>query len=79
MHGKLNEEPARIPAAGPADSPADSAAIRASLRDPEQFAVLYDRYSAVLHRYAAAWVARMPRTSWRQLSWQHSARVRAMT
>jgi Sigma-70 region 2 len=25
---------------------------RASLRDPEQFATLYDRYSAVLHRYA---------------------------
>ena len=52
MPAELNEEPARIPSAGPADGPADSAAIRASLRDPEQFAVLYDRYSAVLHRYA---------------------------
>src|SRR6266851_3445282 len=52
MHGKLNEEPARIPAAAAADGLADSAAIRASLRDPERFAVLYDRYSAVLHRYA---------------------------
>jgi RNA polymerase sigma factor (sigma-70 family) len=31
---------------------ADSAAIRQSLRQPEQFAVLYDRYAAVLHRYA---------------------------
>ena len=52
MPAELNEEPARIPSAGPADGPADSAAIGASLRDPEQFAVLYDRYSAVLHRYA---------------------------
>jgi RNA polymerase sigma factor (sigma-70 family) len=52
MHAKLNEEPAGIPAAGTDDDPADSAAIRASLRDPERFAVIYDRYSPALHRYA---------------------------
>jgi RNA polymerase sigma factor (sigma-70 family) len=52
MHAELNEEPATISAAAPADDPADSAVIRASLRDPEQFAVLYDRYSPALHRYA---------------------------
>ncbi len=52
MHGKLNEEPARILAARPAEDPTDSAAIRASLQDPEQFAVLYDRYAVALHRYA---------------------------
>ena len=45
-------EPPGGPAAGPADDLADSAAIRESLRQPEQFAVLYDRYATVLHRYA---------------------------
>lgn len=59
MATALNEEPAAAPrgpaaepAAGPAGDLADSAAIRQSLRQPEQFAVLYDRYAAVLHRYA---------------------------
>jgi len=31
---------------------ADSAAIGESLRQPERFAVLYDRYAIALHRYA---------------------------
>ena len=55
----LNEEPAAVPrdpagepAAGPAGDLADSAAIRQSLAQPEQFAVLYDRYETALHRYA---------------------------
>jgi RNA polymerase sigma factor (sigma-70 family) len=59
MAGALNEEPApasRGPATeqagGRAGDLADSAAIRASLRQPEQFAVLYDRYAIALHRYA---------------------------
>ena len=59
MATTLNEEPAPVPrdpaeepAGGPADDLADSAAIRQSLRQPEQFAVLYDRYATVLHRYA---------------------------
>jgi RNA polymerase sigma factor (sigma-70 family) len=59
MATTLNEGPAdvpRVPAAEPAGEPAgdlaDSAAIRESLRQPEQFAVLYDRYAPVLHRYA---------------------------
>jgi RNA polymerase sigma factor (sigma-70 family) len=59
MAATLNEGPADVPrgpagepAAEPADDGADCAAIRLSLRQPEQFAVLYDRYAAVLHRYA---------------------------
>ena len=32
---------------------ADSAAIQESLRQPERFAVLYDRYARALHRYAS--------------------------
>jgi RNA polymerase sigma-70 factor (ECF subfamily) len=59
MATTLNEEPAPVPrdpaeepAGGRADDLADSAAIRESLRQPEQFAVLYDRYAAILHRYA---------------------------
>jgi RNA polymerase sigma-70 factor (ECF subfamily) len=59
MATTLNEGPADLPR-GPAAEPAgetagdlaDSAAIRESLRQPEQFAVLYDRYASVLHRYA---------------------------
>ena len=43
---------AEEPAAEPAGDLADSAAIRQSLRQPERFAVLYDRYATVLHRYA---------------------------
>ena len=59
MATALNEEPAPDsrgwsgePAAEPAGGLADSAAIRQSVRQPEQFAVLYDRYATVLHRYA---------------------------
>jgi RNA polymerase sigma factor (sigma-70 family) len=67
MATTLNEGPAAVPRnpAGPsaaaqpgrpalesADDLADSAAIRESLRQPEQFAVLYDRYATALHRYA---------------------------
>ncbi len=59
MATTLNEEPAPDPggpalesAAEPAGGLADSAAIRQSLRQPEQFGVLYDRYAAILHRYA---------------------------
>lgn len=59
MATTLNEEPASVPpdpagepAAEPAGDLTDSAAIRQSLRQPEQFAVLYDRHAAVLHRYA---------------------------
>jgi RNA polymerase sigma factor (sigma-70 family) len=41
------------PAAVPDDGElADAAAIRESLRQPERFAVLYDRHAAALHRYA---------------------------
>jgi len=41
------------PAAGPDDGElADADAIRESLRQPERFAVLYDRHAAALHRYA---------------------------
>jgi RNA polymerase sigma factor (sigma-70 family) len=36
----------------PAGELTDSAAIRESFRQPEQFAVLYDRYATSLHRYA---------------------------
>jgi RNA polymerase sigma factor (sigma-70 family) len=59
MAQALNEEQAPAPrgragepAAEPAGGLADSAAIRQSLRQPEQFAVLYDRYATILHRYA---------------------------
>ena len=59
MAETLNEDPAPAPrgraeepAGEPAGDLADSAAIRASLGQPEQFAVLYDRYAIVLHRYA---------------------------
>ncbi len=59
MAQALNEEQAPAPggraaepAAESAGDLADSAAIRQSLRQPEQFAVLYDRHAAVLHRYA---------------------------
>src|SRR5258708_22581063 len=59
MAQALNEEQAAAPR-GPAADPgaeaagglADAAAIRQSVRQPEQFAVLYDRYATVLHRYA---------------------------
>src|SRR3954463_1076927 len=34
----------------PADP--DAAVIRASLTDPDRFAVIYDRYAAMLYRYA---------------------------
>jgi RNA polymerase sigma factor (sigma-70 family) len=44
------EEPA--PAGERAGDLADAAAIRESLRQPERFAVLYDRHAAALHRYA---------------------------
>ncbi len=59
MAAALNENPAPAPqsraaqlAGEPACDLADSAAIHESLRQPEQFAVLYDRYAIVLHRYA---------------------------
>jgi RNA polymerase sigma-70 factor (ECF subfamily) len=52
MHADVSGEPASIVAEGPAGGRADSAAIAASLQDPEQFAVIYDRYSPALHRYA---------------------------
>ncbi len=43
-----------IPAPEPGTSGgADAAVIEESLAQPERFAVLYDRYAAVLHRYAA--------------------------
>jgi RNA polymerase sigma factor (sigma-70 family) len=43
-----------IPAPEPGTSGgADAAVIAESLAQPERFAVLYDRYAAVLHRYAA--------------------------
>ncbi len=45
----LNAQPA--PAASGPDL-ADSVAIRESLRRPEQFGLLYDRYAVALHRYA---------------------------
>ena len=55
----LNEEPAPATSGGAAEPAgwaacdlADSAAIRESLRQPERFAVLYDRYATALHRYA---------------------------
>jgi RNA polymerase sigma factor (sigma-70 family) len=34
------------------DADTDAAVIRASLDDPDQFAVIYDRYAATLYRYA---------------------------
>jgi len=59
MAATLNEGPADVPrgpagepAAGPAGDLADCTVIRQSLRRPEQFAVLYDRYATALHRYA---------------------------
>jgi Sigma-70 region 2 len=59
MTAALNAEQAAArygAAAQPASEPicdlADSAAIRASLTQPEQFAVLYDKYATILHRYA---------------------------
>jgi len=59
MAGTLNEQPAPACggraaelAGGPACELADSAVIRESLRQPELFAVVYDRYAIVLHRYA---------------------------
>jgi RNA polymerase sigma-70 factor (ECF subfamily) len=52
MHAEVNKRPASIVAEGPAGGPADSAVIGASMQDPEQFAVIYDRYSPALHRYA---------------------------
>src|SRR5580704_18510135 len=43
-----------IPAPEPGTSGgADAAVIAESLAQPERFAVLYDRYATVLHRYAA--------------------------
>jgi RNA polymerase sigma factor (sigma-70 family) len=39
------------PATG-ADAGTDAAAIRASLADPDRFALIYDRYAAMLYRYA---------------------------
>jgi len=59
MAATLNEGPADVPwgpagefGAEPASSLPDSVAIRQSLRQPERFAVLYDRHATVLHRYA---------------------------
>jgi RNA polymerase sigma factor (sigma-70 family) len=52
MHADVSEEPASVVAEGPAGGLSDSAVIGASVRDPEQFAVIYDRYSPALHRYA---------------------------
>jgi RNA polymerase sigma factor (sigma-70 family) len=40
------------------DGAADAAVIEASLRDGDQFAVLYDRYAAKLYRYAYRRVGR---------------------
>ncbi|MGH3409678.1 MAG: RNA polymerase sigma factor, partial [Streptosporangiaceae bacterium] len=40
------------PGAVPDGELADATAIRESLRQPERFAVLYDRHAAALHRYA---------------------------
>ncbi|MEH1129010.1 RNA polymerase sigma factor [Micromonospora sp. CPCC 206061] len=34
------------------DADTDAAIIQASLADPDQFAVIYDRYAAMLYRYA---------------------------
>jgi RNA polymerase sigma factor (sigma-70 family) len=48
----MPERPARPrPAAGMA--PPDAAIIERSTRDPESFAILYDRHAATLHRYVA--------------------------
>lgn len=48
----MNEKPVSITAEDPTAAPADSQAIAASRQDPEHFAVIYDRYSPALHRYA---------------------------
>jgi RNA polymerase sigma factor (sigma-70 family) len=39
-------------AAAETHSDTDAAVIRASLADPDRFAVIYDRYAAMLYRYA---------------------------
>ncbi|WP_433375178.1 RNA polymerase sigma factor [Actinoplanes sp. CA-142083] len=39
-------------AAAEAGADTDAAVIRASLADPDRFAVIYDRYAAMLYRYA---------------------------
>jgi RNA polymerase sigma factor (sigma-70 family) len=41
-----------VPARGAAQAD-DACVIRVSLTQPDQFAVIYDRYAAALHRYAA--------------------------
>jgi RNA polymerase sigma factor (sigma-70 family) len=46
------QDPDQDPDPAPDPDLADSDAIRESLRRPERFAVLYDRYAAALHRYA---------------------------
>jgi RNA polymerase sigma factor (sigma-70 family) len=46
----LNTGPAAVPEDGEL---ADAAAIHQSMQHPEQFALLYDRHAAALHRYAA--------------------------
>jgi RNA polymerase sigma factor (sigma-70 family) len=58
MHATVSEEPAGIVTEGPAHGRADSAVIGASMRDPEQFAVIYDKYSPALHRYAGRRIGR---------------------
>jgi RNA polymerase sigma factor (sigma-70 family) len=40
------------------DAGADAAVIQASLGDPDRFAVIYDRYAAMLYRYAHQRVGR---------------------
>jgi hypothetical protein len=87
MAATLNEGPADVPrgpagepAAEPADDGADCAAIRLSLRQPEQFAVLYDRYAAVLHRYAGRRVGdEFADDLVAATSWRHSGRASATT
>jgi len=40
--------------------PSDADVIKESLREPERFAVLFDRYFAQIHRYAAARLGHSP-------------------
>jgi RNA polymerase sigma factor (sigma-70 family) len=46
------QRPAR-PKQGSSVAPPDAAIIERSARDPEAFAILYDRHAAALHRYVA--------------------------
>ena len=49
----MPEPPGRREQASATATPDDAAVIEWSIRDPEAFAVLYDRHAATLHRYVA--------------------------